>query len=645
MYLSRHRALKSQTTYLRPHCLGDPALGSTFPHVRALSAPLLRHYGPPGASAPYLAPLRRPELLPRLFPHLTSLDISGQDLGPSRLRLLLPLAPRLQHLDASACRLCPRDAAALGCLTALQSLAFNHVVPVPDQPGAGGRAAADDWSSSAPAGWDTQHGDEAGGGDAADPDGDGGDWTVGSDDDGSGAAAALAEALAGALPRLQRLRRLELDADDPASPPAPPPAAGFLHLAINPAAAAEAAAAAAAAAAAPNPFNAAVPLEDLDELDVDGDPDLAAAALFGHAPPPPPPSPRGIPLLHHAACLAALPSLRCLRLRGNALSAADLAHVASCTALTELALLWNPRRQGLQLSVSCWAALLAALPRLEVLDVDFAGWDVRERMSLVPLRAQQGGTQPPGGAAAADGGTAGAAGAHAGAGLANRQQQQQQQQIQAARAGAGRTAQRGGGTGASGAGGRGEAVAAGGGGRAGGSGPLGCLRSLSLRQCNSPDLVLSVMACGGALTRLELPAAGEHVTPYLVAQVGAGGAGFMGCGVAWYVPQVGLKGSAECPASVNRWWGGHAAWRYRLHAGSHTTNSLGSLAWFRRGTASPTATPCPLLPRFAAGCRPCRCWTLAAPSGGEGTEGWGGAARWAGVIQKRTMEIGAGAAT
>ncbi|KXZ52382.1 hypothetical protein GPECTOR_9g426 [Gonium pectorale] len=127
-----YRSLKSVVPSLRPHHLGDPALGLPYTSLSTLEAPLARKVDPL-LPIPQLAPLRHPDRLASLFPSLVRLNIAGQQLGAQGLQSLLPLAGTLQHLDASGCAIRAADLPHLACLTHLTSLALNGVQLVPPQ--------------------------------------------------------------------------------------------------------------------------------------------------------------------------------------------------------------------------------------------------------------------------------------------------------------------------------------------------------------------------------------------------------------------------------------------------------------------------------------------------------------------------------
>ncbi|GFR45989.1 hypothetical protein Agub_g7464, partial [Astrephomene gubernaculifera] len=127
---SWHHSLKATLTELRIHNVGAPALGSNFTSVRRIDASILRSTL---LGFRHLAPVRNLAALGTQFPSLVSLNVAGQQLGQHGLQVLLPLAGRLQHLDASRCDMSIADMSALASLTHLTSLAFNAVKAVKEQ--------------------------------------------------------------------------------------------------------------------------------------------------------------------------------------------------------------------------------------------------------------------------------------------------------------------------------------------------------------------------------------------------------------------------------------------------------------------------------------------------------------------------------
>jgi hypothetical protein len=167
-----------------------------------------------------------------------------------------------------------------------------------------------------------------------------------------------------------------------------------------------------------------------------------------------------------------------------------MAALASMSGLTRLAISWHHRQPSLHLNGAVWTGLVSGHlgKSLQVLEVDLMSWDVRERLSLAPLRRLRAlklrrCNMPDLVLSLIKGTGASAAAAHA----------QMQSGVSAPAAAAAAAS----GTAGS-AGMRGSGGVSGSGGAAHWSG------------CTGP---------GAALVRLELSEAGEHVTPALVAQV------------------------------------------------------------------------------------------------------------------------------
>lgn len=133
------RSLKIQLQQLSP-CYLDVG-GVAFSGVRRLHAPLRRGADADSFGFTWLAPLRRPDLLPVLLPSLTSIDVSQQQLGEQGLRPLQPLAARLQVLDVSGCAIASADLPILASLVELTELRLNGVRLLPGSGGFGEPAA------------------------------------------------------------------------------------------------------------------------------------------------------------------------------------------------------------------------------------------------------------------------------------------------------------------------------------------------------------------------------------------------------------------------------------------------------------------------------------------------------------------------
>ncbi|GLI71642.1 hypothetical protein VaNZ11_016916 [Volvox africanus] len=307
---SWHCSLKAALTSLRLQYFGDRALGIGFSSVRVIDAARLRRTS---FGFPYLVPIWHYQKLALGFPSLTSLNISGQDLGSNGLHTLEPLAYRLQHLDCSGCELACVDVSALASLVNLTSLVLNGV-----------RASPKTHMPANP-------------------------------------ASLLAFFFTTkALRQLRHLRHLELSREE--------------QVATGSAAGLSAA--------------AAGQLQPHAQGYGAGEP-AAAAPLPPAAPPGAPLRVElvGIPMLKMVSELTVLKHLSCLLLNSQELDATDFEALASLTSLTRLAFSLEATNPPLRLSVASWNALIDGPTghNLRVLDVDLAGSDVLERLSLAPL--------------------------------------------------------------------------------------------------------------------------------------------------------------------------------------------------------------------------------------------------------------------
>ncbi|GIL88346.1 hypothetical protein Vretifemale_16311 [Volvox reticuliferus] len=322
-----HSSLKAALTSLRLQYFGDRALDIGFSSVRVIDASRLRRtcFG-----FPYLVPIWHYQKLALGFPSLTSLNISGQDLGRNGLQTLEPLAYQLQHLDCSGCELNCVDMLALASLVKLTSLALNGVRASPNTPTP-----------------------------AANP------------------ASALAFFFTTkALRQLRHLRHLELLREEQvvtgrwsaARLSRSAAAGGQLQphgqVQGQGVGAAAVAVAVAAEALAPQP----------------------------QPQPQPPQPPRvelvGIPMLEMVSELTVLEHLSCLLLDRQELNAADFEALASLTSLTRLTFSWGATTPSLRLSAASWNGLIDGPTgrNLRVLGVDLTGAEVLERLSLAPLK-------------------------------------------------------------------------------------------------------------------------------------------------------------------------------------------------------------------------------------------------------------------